>query len=143
MTARPVLALGHRRRMQIQSHFVPWWSSFKVQPGECAAGRRAAVRLLVGLAMTSLALPAHVARADDGSTTSPSDDPTQLLAAAAQAALTPLEVQLLALVNGARTGRGLPLLVWDATMTAVARGQANDMLARGFVSHLGSDGSTP
>jgi uncharacterized protein YkwD len=57
--------------------------------------------------------------------------------------ITPLEMQTLALVNGARAGRGLPPLQWDQTMTEVARGHAADMLRRGIVSHAGADGSSP
>jgi uncharacterized protein YkwD len=57
--------------------------------------------------------------------------------------ITPLELQQLALVNGARATRGLPGLEWDATMAAVARAHATDMMKRANVSHSGSDGSTP
>jgi len=54
-----------------------------------------------------------------------------------------LELQALALVNGARVGRGLPALEWDPTMAEVARAHAADMMRRGVVSHTGGDGSSP
>lgn len=54
-----------------------------------------------------------------------------------------LELQKLALVNGARIGRGIAALEWDQTIADVARGHAEDMMRRGVVSHTGSDGSSP
>ena len=73
-------------------------------------------------------------------------EPEPALHAAAE--LTPpqisaLELQTLALVNGARMSRGLPPLEWDHTMAEAARGHAADMATRGVVSHQGSDGSSP
>lgn len=64
-------------------------------------------------------------------------------AGAAATALSDLELEVLALVNGARAARNLPLLQWDAAMTAAAREHAGDMMVHGVVSHTGSDGSTP
>jgi uncharacterized protein YkwD len=104
------------------------------------------LRRLSALAAAGVALPARVVRADDAPTDPPPDDGgqgSQATPAAADPAMTPLEAQVLALVNGARTARGLPALAWDATMAAVAREHARDMMSRGFVSHTGSDGSTP
>ncbi len=102
-------------------------------------------RHLAALAAAGVALPAHVVRADDEPADPPPDAGGQgsQAAPAVDPAMTPLEAQVLALVNGARTGRGLPPLAWDATMAAVARAHARDMMSRGFVSHTGSDGSTP
>jgi uncharacterized protein YkwD len=57
--------------------------------------------------------------------------------------IAPLELQTLALVNGARAGRGLPPLEWDVTMTEVARAHAEEMMRRGAVTHTGADGSSP
>lgn len=50
---------------------------------------------------------------------------------------------MLALVNGARTSRGVPALEWDTMMADAARAHATDMMIRGTVSHIGSDGSSP
>ena len=58
-------------------------------------------------------------------------------------AISALELQTLALVNGARMSRGLPVLEWNHAMAEAARGHAADMARRGVVSHQGSDGSTP
>jgi uncharacterized protein YkwD len=57
--------------------------------------------------------------------------------------ISALELQVLALVNGARTSRGLPALEWDPTIAEVARAHAADMARRGFVSHQGADGASP
>ncbi len=54
-----------------------------------------------------------------------------------------LELQALALVNGARMGRGLPALEWDQMMAEVARAHAAEMMRRGVVTHTGADGSSP
>jgi uncharacterized protein YkwD len=59
------------------------------------------------------------------------------------AEIAPLEVIVLALVNGARTNAGVHSLEWDAQMTAAARSHARDMMQRSHVSHTGSDGSSP
>lgn len=56
--------------------------------------------------------------------------------------ISPLELEMLALVNEARVSRNVPPLQWDPLMAAVARAHATDMMARGVVSHAGSDGST-
>ncbi len=61
----------------------------------------------------------------------------------AATALSDLELEVLALVNGARAERNLPPLQWDAAMATAAREHAVDMMAHGVVSHIGSDGSTP
>lgn len=65
------------------------------------------------------------------------------IAPAPAPAISALEMQTLALVNGARVSRGLPALEWDPTMAEAARGHAADMARRGVVSHQGADGSTP
>ena len=59
------------------------------------------------------------------------------------AEIAPLEVVVLALVNGARANAGVHSLEWDAQMTAAARSHARDMMQRSYVSHTGSDGSSP
>jgi uncharacterized protein YkwD len=59
------------------------------------------------------------------------------------AEIAPLEVIVLALVNGARANAGVHSLEWDAQMTAAARSHARDMMQRSYVSHTGSDGSSP
>lgn len=62
---------------------------------------------------------------------------------AAEPLISGLEMQALALVNGARVTRGLPPLEWDHTMADAARAHAADMARRGVVSHQGSDGLSP
>jgi len=57
--------------------------------------------------------------------------------------ISALELQALALVNGARASRGLWTLEWDQTMAGAARAHAADMARRGVVSHTGSDGTSP
>jgi uncharacterized protein YkwD len=57
--------------------------------------------------------------------------------------ITSLELLVLSLVSGARSGAGLASLQWDPGMTAAARSHAQDMMKRGVVSHTGSDGSDP
>jgi uncharacterized protein YkwD len=57
--------------------------------------------------------------------------------------ISSLELMLLALVNGARSSKGLRPLQWNAEMTAAARAHAADMASTGVVSHTGSDGSSP
>ena len=69
--------------------------------------------------------------------------PAAAAAPAVLPAISALELQTLALVNGARVSRGLPPLEWDQTMAEAARGHAADMARRGVVSHQGADGSTP
>jgi uncharacterized protein YkwD len=64
-------------------------------------------------------------------------------AAAPPPEVGPLELQMLALVNGARAARGMAPLEWDSVIAIVARAHAGDMMRRGVVSHTGSDGSTP
>ena len=63
--------------------------------------------------------------------------------AGAPAEIEPLEVIVLALVNGARANAGVHLLEWDAQMTGAARAHARDMMQRNYVSHTGSDGTSP
>ncbi len=49
---------------------------------------------------------------------------------------------LFAMINAARAEAGLPALVWSDPLAQAALMHATDMAQRGFVSHLGSDGST-
>lgn len=53
------------------------------------------------------------------------------------------ENEMLALVNQERINRGIPPLVMDPTIRAVARRYSVYMLENGFFSHTGLDGSTP
>ena len=69
--------------------------------------------------------------------------PASAPAPAPAPAMSGLELQMLALVNGARTSRNIPALEWDQTMTEVARAHAADMMRTGRISHTGSDGSSP
>jgi uncharacterized protein YkwD len=50
---------------------------------------------------------------------------------------------VLVLVNGARATAGVPPLQWDGTMAGVAREHARDMMEHNWISHTGTDGSTP
>jgi uncharacterized protein YkwD len=51
--------------------------------------------------------------------------------------------QLQTLINSERTGSGLSALTANAQLAAAAKAHATDMLCNNFLSHTGSDGSTP
>jgi len=53
------------------------------------------------------------------------------------------ERYVLDLVNRDRAAHGLPALAWDETAARAARRHGEDMAARGFTAHWGSDGSVP
>ncbi|MRG97955.1 CAP domain-containing protein [Polyangium spumosum] len=53
------------------------------------------------------------------------------------------ERYMLELINQDREAHGLPALPWDEAAARAARRQAEDMAARGFTAHWGSDGSVP
>lgn len=53
------------------------------------------------------------------------------------------EREVLALVNEERTALGRPTLAFDVRLTAAARRHAEDMRDACFLSHTGSDGSSP
>ena len=53
------------------------------------------------------------------------------------------EARMLALLNGARAEAGLPALVSDPEMVAVARAHSADMTARGYFDHTNPDGQSP
>ncbi|WP_299730147.1 CAP domain-containing protein [uncultured Tateyamaria sp.] len=59
-----------------------------------------------------------------------------LMAAAVQA-----DPAILAAVNAERASQGRAALVYDTRLEAAARAHGQDMAARGFFSHTGSDGS--
>jgi uncharacterized protein YkwD len=113
-------------------------------------GRRPALGALAAL----IPLRPRTVRADDDPPAAQEEIPPapipEPVAAPAEPQVPPtpplisaLELQALALVNGARTGRGLPALEWDPAMAEVARAHAADMMRRGVVSHTGGDGSSP
>ena len=52
-----------------------------------------------------------------------------------------LRARLLALYNQARAANGLPPLAYSSTLEAAAQAHADDCAARGWCSHIGSDGS--
>ena len=52
-----------------------------------------------------------------------------------------LRARLLALYNQARAANGLPPLTRSSTLEAAAQAHADDCAARGWCSHIGSDGS--
>ncbi len=96
------------------------------------AAREEAV--VAGTAPAEMAAPAEVVAPAAASATAPIGPEPQISA---------LELQTLALVNGARASRGLTPLEWDQTMAGAARAHAADMARRGIVSHTGSDGTSP
>lgn len=53
------------------------------------------------------------------------------------------EEEMLRLVNAERTAQGLPPLVMDEGLRAVAREHARDMFARGYFSHYSPEGLSP
>ena len=53
------------------------------------------------------------------------------------------ECQVLRLINQERTSRSLPMLVSNILLHTAARGHSTDMAQHNFVSHTGSNGSSP
>lgn len=53
------------------------------------------------------------------------------------------EARMRALLNGARAEAGLPALISDPRMVAVARAHSADMAARGYFDHTNPDGQSP
>ncbi len=60
----------------------------------------------------------------------------------APAGLSSYEAQVITLTNAQRTANGCGALRADDRLTAAARAHSADMVAQGFFSHTGSDGST-
>jgi len=54
-----------------------------------------------------------------------------------------LETQMIALVNEERSKRGLPQLIPDPELTAVARAHSRDMFVRGYFAHIDLEGKNP
>jgi uncharacterized protein YkwD len=54
-----------------------------------------------------------------------------------------VERSLLCMANAVRSRSGLSLLVADSRLDAAARNHSADMVARGYFSHTGLDGSSP
>ena len=54
-----------------------------------------------------------------------------------------VEQQMLQMVNSARQANGLPPLVADDALRAIARAHGQDMLARGYFSHYTPEGLSP
>ena len=61
---------------------------------------------------------------------------------AGSACPTPLELEVVLLVNAERAGQGLAPLQVDDRLTAAAQGHARDMAQNDFFSHTGANGST-
>lgn len=53
------------------------------------------------------------------------------------------ETQVLALINQERTSRGIPALTSNTRLRNAALGHSQDMACNDFISHTGSDGSSP
>jgi uncharacterized protein YkwD len=100
---------------------------------------------LLTLAQPTLAWADGEAPEDAVAADAPAEQPAEQPAAepAPSPEMSALEIQILALVNGARSARDIAPLVWDATMSEVAREHAAEMMRRGVVSHTGADGSSP
>ncbi len=62
--------------------------------------------------------------------------------AAAPASLPAMAASQLCLLNGVRADAGLPLLTLDDKLSAAATAYAHDLVAGGYFSHTGRDGST-
>ena len=60
----------------------------------------------------------------------------------ASVTLTPQEADFTGRLNSARVAAGLPPLIVDAGLVAVARIRSNDMAARNYFSHTSPDGQT-
>jgi uncharacterized protein YkwD len=120
-------------------------------------GRRAAGQGLATVAATltgvaavprGVALAQAIALPESGpiepaADTAPGSGPASEAEAPVSPDMSPLELLMLALVNGSRLAKEREPLQWDALMARVARDHARDMMKRGTVSHTGSDGSTP
>jgi uncharacterized protein YkwD len=63
--------------------------------------------------------------------------------AASSSNQTRVERSLLCMANAVRSRSGLDLLIADPRLDAAARGHSTDMVARGYFSHTGLDGSSP
>ncbi len=58
------------------------------------------------------------------------------------AAQTPDKLEVLARLNDARRGNGLPPLAWNPLLDRAAQRHSDDMASKGFVDETGSDGSS-
>jgi len=54
----------------------------------------------------------------------------------------PEVASFVALMNAHRVARGLPALIWDSRLAAVAEAHSRDMFRRHYFSHTWSDGSS-
>ena len=75
----------------------------------------------------------------------PNADPTQpriTSPAAPSPNYTSLEEEMVAAVNAARQSQGLPALTVDENLTIVARAHGQDMVSRGYFSHVTPEGIT-
>ncbi|MBN1139425.1 MAG: CAP domain-containing protein [Anaerolineae bacterium] len=89
------------------------------------------------LSLPTWSLPAATLPADADQQEPDRDDP------AWQEPGAELEAEVIALINQARSKRGLEALVADSHLTAAARAHSLDMAQHDALSHTGSDGSTP
>ncbi len=78
-----------------------------------------------------------VACSDSGDPTAPFAPPDT------PPAVNPAVAEFVTLVNAHRTALGLALLEWDAEVAGVAQAHSEDMVARGFFSHVNPDGDSP
>jgi uncharacterized protein YkwD len=81
--------------------------------------------------------------ASASATVAPPPSSTPGATAANTVGLTAEESALVGLVNQARAAAGLPALVVDMEMVAVARAHSQDMAVRDFFSHVNPDGDDP
>jgi uncharacterized protein YkwD len=109
---------------------------------------RRTTHLLRGVQSAALVLAVllPVACADNDSPMGPSP----ALTSPAPPAPTPLSgatesevLSLINLVNTHRLSRGLPALVWDSRVAAVAEAHSQDMIDRNFYGHINPDGEGP
>lgn len=95
------------------------------------------VKLAILCVLLFLTIP-FVSRADDPPPAAPAPEEP---ATDTAPALPPTEQALFDRINAVRSEHGLPPYILNSTLVAVARAHVEDMAARKWMSHTGSDGS--
>ena len=101
-----------------------------------AAGVQTGSPVFLPLVLGPAAYPSPTVDPSPTASPSPTADPSPTAAPS-------LEAEVLALINGERTARGLAPLVLDALLEEAAVAHSEDMATNDFCGHIGSDGSDP
>ncbi len=114
-----------------------------VEPSNETTGRHRRLIIAAGvLALAALAIP-QLTRPAESDRTTGSQDGTVLEASSAIALDPEAESTLLYQLNALRASHGLPRLLRDDRLVALARDHARDMYLKGYFSHLDREGSGP